>query len=335
MKLLNPKTRIVTPVNWTTPAKSEWKSAINWGKIGAIANGPKVWANVTNVTDAMAESFHIGLQFYIHMLLDMGMPTLKPRKPIKWEFAAYQRIMNICRWLWNQYDMATLASRKMLSTNIFHDLRAGYCFCLKLYFELMEGLSRTNRLARSHVPLCCISFRSNRDAHLQPRWYSSPSFSERFEEYAWQCCQRGSLVTARERATDVGETTSGLCIAWSGWYPLVALDRLDGSITHWLDVWTLHTIDIDPQSHTMIASAKHVALENCKSQPGSLQYIAMACHTASVSLRPTGSRCRFRVAFREHEHIPFGVIFCSPLIRRHQMDSTCTTICSHYFNLTG
>lgn len=55
---------MVTPVNCTTPAKSESKAIASSGKIGPIAKGANPWTKVTNVEHVMAESFHDGLQFY-------------------------------------------------------------------------------------------------------------------------------------------------------------------------------------------------------------------------------------------------------------------------------
>lgn len=61
-KLLNPKTKMLTPVNCTTSAKLLSYFLINAGNMGASDNGPMAWANETHVAQKMAENFHQGLQ---------------------------------------------------------------------------------------------------------------------------------------------------------------------------------------------------------------------------------------------------------------------------------
>ena len=63
-KLLKPKTRMVTPVNCTTLAKSLSNSSTSSRNIGAMAKGPKPCTNVTRVADAVVEAFQKVLQFF-------------------------------------------------------------------------------------------------------------------------------------------------------------------------------------------------------------------------------------------------------------------------------
>ena len=66
IKLLKPKTRIVTPVNCTTLDKSDLNSCASMGNMGAIARGPKPWAKETKVAEAVVEAFQNGSQFFKH-----------------------------------------------------------------------------------------------------------------------------------------------------------------------------------------------------------------------------------------------------------------------------
>jgi len=62
-KLLKPSTKIQTPVNCTTPARSDLKDCISWGNIGARANGPIPWQNEVPVAIAIALIFQNRFQF--------------------------------------------------------------------------------------------------------------------------------------------------------------------------------------------------------------------------------------------------------------------------------
>ena len=66
MKLLNPKTRIETPVNCTTLGKSDLNSWASIGNMGAMASGPKPWAKVVKVADAVVVAFQKESQFLEH-----------------------------------------------------------------------------------------------------------------------------------------------------------------------------------------------------------------------------------------------------------------------------
>jgi hypothetical protein len=62
MKLLNPNTRIQTPVNCTASSKLQSKLAISAGNMGASASGPKPWVNVTIAAAVMHAPFQVLLQ---------------------------------------------------------------------------------------------------------------------------------------------------------------------------------------------------------------------------------------------------------------------------------
>lgn len=62
MKLLNPRTRIQTPVNWTAPARSVWNVSMSAGNMGARARGPKPCVNVTMAAELMQAIFQPILQ---------------------------------------------------------------------------------------------------------------------------------------------------------------------------------------------------------------------------------------------------------------------------------
>lgn len=63
MKLLKPSTKIATPVNLTTDARSESNAWIKSGNIGASARGPKPCVNVTLVEAVMQQTFQNFDQF--------------------------------------------------------------------------------------------------------------------------------------------------------------------------------------------------------------------------------------------------------------------------------
>lgn len=63
MKLLNPNTKIATPVNCTTSVKFDSNSTISSGNMGANASGPIPWMNVTAVAQVMVENFQKRFQF--------------------------------------------------------------------------------------------------------------------------------------------------------------------------------------------------------------------------------------------------------------------------------
>lgn len=63
MKLLKPRTRIETPVNYTTLGISDSNSFANIGNMGAIASGLKPWAKETRVADTVVEVFQNAFQF--------------------------------------------------------------------------------------------------------------------------------------------------------------------------------------------------------------------------------------------------------------------------------
>jgi len=63
MKLLKPRTRIETPVNYTTLGISDSNSFANIGNMGAIASGPKPWAKETRVAETVVEVFQNAFQF--------------------------------------------------------------------------------------------------------------------------------------------------------------------------------------------------------------------------------------------------------------------------------
>ena len=63
IKLLKPRTKIATPVNLTTAAKSASNASMRLGNIGANASGPKPCMKVTLVDAVMQRPFHNGLQF--------------------------------------------------------------------------------------------------------------------------------------------------------------------------------------------------------------------------------------------------------------------------------
>lgn len=63
MKLLKPRTRIATPVNFTTSARPESNAAIKSGNMGARAKGPKPCVKVTLVEATMQQAFQNGDQF--------------------------------------------------------------------------------------------------------------------------------------------------------------------------------------------------------------------------------------------------------------------------------
>lgn len=62
-KLLNPRTKMHTPVNWTTDAKSESKASISWGSMGARANGLRLWQADVAVAIVIALIFQKRFQF--------------------------------------------------------------------------------------------------------------------------------------------------------------------------------------------------------------------------------------------------------------------------------
>ena len=63
MKLLKPKTRMATPVNWTTSVRLEWKALISSGNMGASASGVIDCVHETAVAAVRHENFQNGLQF--------------------------------------------------------------------------------------------------------------------------------------------------------------------------------------------------------------------------------------------------------------------------------
>lgn len=63
IKLLNPSTKIHTPVNCTASAKLQLKLSIKAGNIGARDNGPKPCVNVTIAVAVMQAAFQGMLQF--------------------------------------------------------------------------------------------------------------------------------------------------------------------------------------------------------------------------------------------------------------------------------
>ncbi len=67
IKLLNPKTKIVMPVNCTTLGRSDLNSRASWGNMGAIARGPNPCANEKKVTDTVVEVFQKVLQFFARL----------------------------------------------------------------------------------------------------------------------------------------------------------------------------------------------------------------------------------------------------------------------------
>lgn len=71
MKLLNPRTKMATPVNLTTSVKLESKETMRSPNMGANASGPKPWTKLTLVDAAMASVFHLVDQF-----LSSHQPTL-------------------------------------------------------------------------------------------------------------------------------------------------------------------------------------------------------------------------------------------------------------------
>jgi hypothetical protein len=65
MKLLNPRTKIQTPVNWTTELRSLLNASISCGNIGARASGPIPCMKLTAVARNMELNFHCRFQFCI------------------------------------------------------------------------------------------------------------------------------------------------------------------------------------------------------------------------------------------------------------------------------
>jgi hypothetical protein len=61
-KLLNPSTKIHTPVNCTASAKLQLNASINAGNAGANANGPNPCVNVTMLALTIHAIFHGVLQ---------------------------------------------------------------------------------------------------------------------------------------------------------------------------------------------------------------------------------------------------------------------------------
>jgi hypothetical protein len=61
-KLLNPNTKIHTPVNCTASAKLQLNASINAGNAGANAKGPNPCVNVTMLALTIHASFHGVLQ---------------------------------------------------------------------------------------------------------------------------------------------------------------------------------------------------------------------------------------------------------------------------------
>lgn len=62
-KLLKPRTRMHTPVNCTTDAKSLSNASMRLGNMGARARGPKPWIKETAVARAMVLNFQYRFQF--------------------------------------------------------------------------------------------------------------------------------------------------------------------------------------------------------------------------------------------------------------------------------
>ena len=63
MKLLNPKTKIQTPVNCTASPSVQRNSSMSAGNIGARASGPKPWLNVAIAVELMQAIFQEVAQF--------------------------------------------------------------------------------------------------------------------------------------------------------------------------------------------------------------------------------------------------------------------------------
>ena len=63
MKLLKPKTKIHTPVNWTAPARSVSNASMSCGNMGAKARGPKPWVKDRKETEVIDKNFHVVVQF--------------------------------------------------------------------------------------------------------------------------------------------------------------------------------------------------------------------------------------------------------------------------------
>ena len=137
--------RIATPVNWIAPSKSVPKSAINCGKIGALAKGPKPCANETIETQARAENFQNVLQFYERdsQTLD-GIPILALHA--RWfnfltGLRTHKGIMRVIRGLGDQHTVRGVRGLdKVMRAHIKHYLGAGQDLDIELLLQLVELL---------------------------------------------------------------------------------------------------------------------------------------------------------------------------------------------------
>ena len=85
MKLLKPRTRIATPVNFTTLARSESNAAMRSGNMGARARGPMPCVKVTLVEAMIQQAFQNGDQFSGSCGSADGCGTKTPEPPLtKW-----------------------------------------------------------------------------------------------------------------------------------------------------------------------------------------------------------------------------------------------------------
>jgi hypothetical protein len=95
-KLLNPKTKMQTPVNLTTAARSASKDSISCGNMGARASGPSPWLKLTTVAMDITTSFRILLQF----CTSIRVSWVTGRR--RGQGGTYEGIMRVIGWLRNE-----------------------------------------------------------------------------------------------------------------------------------------------------------------------------------------------------------------------------------------
>lgn len=139
MKLLNPKTRMETPVNYTTLGKFELNSCASMGNVGAIAKGPKPWAKEKKVAEAVVMNFQNGFQFFKQNIkladCDLALRCIAAE-------SSYQWIVRVARRLWHQYAISCRHGRAKVSS-VDHNLSTRNTLNLQdlLHFvqHLVEG----------------------------------------------------------------------------------------------------------------------------------------------------------------------------------------------------
>ena len=141
MKLLNPETRIHTPVKCTTLARSELNASMSCGNIGANDSGPVPWLKETAVAQVKVDTFQKVFQFCSHAIND----TALSKSDISYG-DAYERIVRIIRGLRYQYSIRSSGGPdEVMRAHIDHDLRALNQFLSlgKLSFVILKLTGRS------------------------------------------------------------------------------------------------------------------------------------------------------------------------------------------------